>query len=146
MELASEIQRQHLSVRERWMVILQPWLLQHYTGTAGFRVERMLTSLVAEKFTDHRGVDWSEIVNQHEEFVGHSGASLSLIFSNVLGLAKKKKKGDVTVSLQEVADFAADVYQPGKERKESAAKIVRREKIIEYFKEKVAELGINVVV
>ena len=61
-----------------------------------------------------------------------------------MGNAKKRKKGDV--SLQEVADFAADVYQPGKEKKEPATKVVHREKIIEYFKGKVAELGIHVVV
>ena len=50
------------------------------------------------------------------------------------------------MSLQEVADFAAAVYQPGKERQEPTAKVVHREKIILYFKDRVAELGINVVV
>ena len=50
------------------------------------------------------------------------------------------------VSLQEVAESAAEVYQPEKERKEPAAKVLHREKIILYFKEKVAELGINVFV
>jgi len=45
--------------------------------------------------------------------------------------------------LQEVADYAAKVYQPGKE---SAVKVLHRERIILYFKERIAELGINVVV
>ena len=63
-DLAKETGRGGTAVRTRWETILQPWLLQHYTGTAGFRVERMLTSLVAEKFTDHRGIDWSEIVKE----------------------------------------------------------------------------------
>ena len=144
MELASEIQRQHLSVRERWMVILQPWLLQHYTGTAGFRVERMLTRLVALKFKDERGIDWSEIVSQHKEFAGHTGYSLSKLFTKCVRSAKSQKKGDV--SLQEVADYAAEAYRPGYERKDSIAKIAHREKIILYFKSKVDELGLTIVV
>merc|ERR1712192_103889 len=78
-ELAKELQRGEASVRLRWGRLLQPWLLQHYTGTTGFRIERMLTSLVAEKFNDHRGIDWSEIVKQYKEFVGHTGRSISHI-------------------------------------------------------------------
>ena len=48
------------------------------------------------------------------------------------------------MSLKEVADFAVEVA--GKEKRDPAAKVVHREKIIVYFKERVAELGINVVV
>ena len=29
----------------QWDLVLQPWLLQHYTGTSGLRVEIMVTSL-----------------------------------------------------------------------------------------------------
>ena len=49
------------------------------------------------------------------------------------------------MSLQEVANYASAVYQPGKERKESLAKVAHREAIISHFKNKVAELGLNVV-
>ena len=143
-ELAKDLHRyEHTSVRKRWETMLQPWLLQHYTGTTGFRIERMLTSLVAEKFNDHKGIDWSEILNQHKELVGHTASSISGIYRNILSNAKEKKSD---VSLQEVAEYAATVYQPGKEKKEPAAKAFHREKIVSYFKEKVAELGINVVV
>ena len=31
-------------------VTLQPWLLQHFTGTTGFRVELLLANMVAEKY------------------------------------------------------------------------------------------------
>ena len=143
-ELGKEFQRNVGSVRHHWEALLRPWLLQHYTGTSGFRIERMLTSLVAEKFNDHRGIDWSEIVNQYKEFEGHTSTSISKIFRKVLFNAKKRGKSDV--SLQEVAEYAAEVYQPGKEKKEPAAKAIHREKIILYFEERVSELGINVVV
>ena len=103
----------------------------------------MLTSLVAEKFNDHVGIGWSEILNQHKEFVGQTSTSISQIYRDIRKHAKALK-GDV--SLQDVADYAAVVYQPGKQRKEPAAKVLHREKIVLYFKERVAEVGINVVV
>ena len=145
MELAQVTGRNVVSTVNHWERILQPWLLQHYTGTTGFRIERMLTSLVAEKYNDHKGIDWSEIVNRHKEFVGHTGASINQIYHH-LRVQASVKDGKKDVSLQEVAEYAAKVYQPGKERKESAARALHREKIISYFKERVAELEINVVV
>ena len=60
----------------------------------------------------NRGIDWYEIANQHKEFAGHTGASLSSMFTDLLQAVKKSKKGGV-VSLQDVANYAA------KERKTS---------------------------
>jgi len=141
MELGTELHRNFKSVRLRWESNLQPMLLQHYTGTSDFRVEKMLTRLVAKKYKDHREIDWSEILNQHEEFAGHTNASISAVFQVCFKAAKRQKKADA-VSLQEVAEFTA-VFQV---RKEPAAKIVHREKIVEYFQKRIEELGINFVV
>jgi len=143
-KVAKETARPLVSIRIRWDEKILPWLLQHYSGTTGFRVERMLTSLIAEKFSDSKGINWSEIVKQHPEFVGHTAHSLSRIFRTAHAYAKAAKKGAEYVSLQEVADYASAVYQPGKERKESPATIAHREAVISHFKRKVAELGINV--
>ena len=140
-KLAEELHRYYSSVTLHWEQTLQRWLLQHYAGTSSFRIEGMLTSLVAQKYKDYRGIDWSEIVNQHKDFVGHTGASIRKLFQRCLQFARKQKHSD-SVSLQEVAECAAG-YQAGKE---PPAKIVRREKIIEYFSRRVQELGINVVV
>ena len=144
-KVAKEIARPLKSIRTRWEYKILPCLLQHYTGTTGFRVERMLTSLIAEKFSDHKGIDWSEMVNQHPEFVGNTALSLNKIFHNIQRLAKSAKGGADPVSLQEVADYAAAAYQPGKERKESPTQAAHREAIISRFKMKVEELGINVL-
>ena len=114
-------------MRLRWERILQPWLLQDYTGTSGLRVERMLTRLVAEKFKDHRGINWSELVREHKEFAGHTGASIGHIFWSCRNSALRCKKKS-SVSLQEVAEHTADVYQPGKERKETETKEMKRRK------------------
>ena len=139
MELSKETRRGEHSVRERWENILQPWLLQHYTGTQGFRVEKMLTRLVAEKFSDHKGIDWNDLLREHKEFAGHTGTSLGHLFQQVL---YKAKKGKCQVSLSEVADYAASSI----EKKESQAKITHREAIITYFVEKVTEFEINVTI
>ena len=140
-QLSKELQRNYRSVKLHWESTLQRWLLQHYNGTSGLRVEKMLTCLVAQRYTDHMGIDWSDIVNQHKEFAGHTSPSIRKIFHTCLRFTKKQKRTD-TVSLQEVAECTA-VYQA---KKESPAKTVRREKIIEYFKKRVEEMGLNVVV
>merc|ERR1712013_114501 len=118
-KLAEETGRNRSTLRTRWDNYVLPCLLQHYSGTTGFRVGRMLTRLVAEKFTDHIGIDWLELVNQHKEFVGHTSTSLGLTFQKIFTNAKECGRGS---SLQEVANYAAEVYQSGRERKESFAK------------------------
>jgi len=143
LELATEFHRNPETVRGRWERYLQPWILQHFTGTSGFRVERMLTKFVAENFSDYRGIDWSEIVNQHKEFAGHTSTSLRQIYHKVIKLYKEKSE---VVSVQEVAAYAEKVYQPGKERRELVSQVARREKAVQHFKTRVKELGINIVI
>ena len=143
MELAKAFQRAPVTVRLRWERILQPWLLQDYTGTSGLRVERMLTRLVAEKFKDHRGINWSELVREYKEFAGHTGASIGHIFWSCRNSALRCKKKS-SVSLQEVAEHTADVYQPGKERKVTETKEIKRRKFITHFKSRLNELGIKI--
>ena len=48
-----------------------------------FRVKRMLTRLVAEKFTDHSGIDWAEIVRQFKELAGHTATSLGRAYQKL---------------------------------------------------------------
>ena len=81
-----------------------------------FRIERMLTRLVAEKFTDRVGINWSELVNQHKEFVEHTSTSLSGTFHKILYSSKKHGR---SLSLQEVADCAAALVTREKKRVET---------------------------
>ena len=142
-KVAKETGRTQQTIKFRWSEKILPFLLQHYTGTTGYRVERMLTSLIAENFSDRKEIDWSEIVKQYPDFVGHTDKSLSKLFHKVHSIAKRAKSGD-SVSLQEVADYASAVYQPGRERKELPAQAAHREAIISRLKNKVEELGLNV--
>ena len=140
-ELSKELQRTYTVVTLHWENCIQHWLLQHFTGTTGLRIEKMVTSIVAQKYKDHQGIDWSELQRQHKEFAGHTSTSLSKVFKGCLGFAKKLKKRE-EVSLLEVAE-SAEVF---KVKMESVAKTIRREKIISYFEKRVEELRINIVV
>lgn len=144
MKLGEEFERGHESVRRRWSIIIQPCLIQHYCGTFGLRIERMLTRLVAQEYEDHFGIDWSEVLKKHKEFTGHTACSLGWIFAKCRKGAKRKYNREV--SLQEVAEYAAVAYQPGKERRDSVFKVAHKEKIISYFNRTVKELGVNIVV
>ena len=143
-KVAKETGRCQQTIRLRWDLNILPCLLQHYTGTTGLRVERMLTGLIAKKFSDSKGIDWPGIVKKHPEFSGHTPGSLSKIFRHIQTQAKAAKVGADSVSLQEVADYASAAYQPGRERKEPPAQAAHREAIISRLKNKVEELGLNV--
>ena len=141
--VAEGMGRKPSSVKTHWEKVLQPWLLQYSAGTTGLRIERMLTHLIAEKYDSHKGIEWSEILNKHKEFKGHTSRSLSQTFYTVRERARGTKK-DVT--LAEVAQYAAHKYRQGNEKKDSDAKIIHRDKILEYFKKKVTDFGIEVSV
>ena len=59
-------------------VTLQPWLLQHYTGTTGLRVELMLANLVAEKYTSIYEVDWVEMARSSDRSINQSNIILKV--------------------------------------------------------------------
>ena len=141
-ELATELQKTPKSVSKRWDMNLQPWLLQHFTGTSGLRVERMLSSLVAKEYKDTKEIDWRKLVQQHKEFQGHTYRSLNGIYHNILLGARRKLKGSVT--LQQVESFASETYGAGMGKKETASIEAHREKFIFAFREKIEKLQINI--
>ena len=150
MELATEFHRNHGSVRERWERALQPWLLQHYTGTTGFRVERILANLVVEKLGKDKGVaarselDWSEMVEQNKEFAGHTNRSLRRIYEILVNRVEVKTRcSRSTMSLKDVADYAMEYCTEGREKKETASKKEHRERLIDYLQSKLRGLEIN---
>ena len=141
-ELATGLQKTPKSVSKRWDMNLQPWLLQHFTGTSGLRVERVLSSLVAKEYKDTKEIDWRKLVQQHKEFQGHTYRSLNGIYHNILLGARRKLKGSVT--LQQVESFASETYGAGMGKKETASIEAHREKFIFAFREKIEKLQINI--
>ena len=99
-------------------VTLQPWLLQHFTGTTGFRVELLLANMVAEKYKSmyevdlfldfhisefflYVQVDWVEVLTSVKEFSGHTYSSLRAIYmSRLVRNAKMKLNVESVTPLQ----------------------------------------------
>jgi len=150
MELATESHRNHGSVRERWEGTLQPWLLQNFTSTSGFRVDVMLANLVMEKLGKDRMViarrelDWGELVEQNKEFAGHTNRSLRRVYDGIINRAEKKNSSTrATMTLKDVADYAIEFSSIAR-RKEKASREERRELIVSYLKSKMMEHKIKV--
>merc|ERR1712130_931780 len=141
--LGRELCRDMGTLRSRWEGTLQPWLLQHYTGTTGFWVELMLANLVAAKYTSINEVDWPEMARSTKEFSGHTYISLRRIYLSTLVRNAKIKQNLETVTPLQVFEYASLVYKPGTERKMSSSKKAQRQRVIDHFEQKIELLGIN---
>ena len=91
--------------------------------------------------TELQGISWYDLVKQHKEFAGHTGSSLSSVYRKIILCVQLRERSKDVKNPFEIARYAAEIYQPAKE---SAAKVVRREKIVQHFKDKVKLLQINV--
>ena len=143
--LNKELKKGDRSVMNRWNRILQPWLLQHYSGTLNLRVERMLANFLVETFTESSGIDWTKVMAR-QEFACHNKNSLMLIYSNMRHGASLKFNLEYSeVTLQQVVDYSEQVYGEGAQGKVigvSANKLKRQMEVIAFFERKVEELGI----
>ena len=147
MDLANQLDKTNDGVRYRWSKNLQPWLLQHYSGTLNLRVERMLANHLAETFKDVLQVDWS-MVAASKEFAGHTKHSLKHIYSNLKTNVKVKLNLlSSEVTLQQVADHSELVYGEGAQGKAQgrlgSKKMQHQSDVIAFFERKLKELGIG---
>ena len=137
-------------VFRRWAGCLQPWLLQHYTGTLNLRIERMLASHIWQTFAHFSFIDWPAVVARRE-FAGHTEASLRKIYLHILYKNTKLKFGLASsdVTLLHIVEYAEQTYgagpgslHPGRVQT-SENKLERQRKVIAFFERKVAERGIK---
>ena len=76
-DLAKQLNKTPTAVKRRWTDKLQPWLLQHYSGTLNLRVERMLANHIAQTYT-FSSIDWPRVAAR-TEFAGHTERSLRVM-------------------------------------------------------------------
>ena len=109
--LIKELNKSKGGIRSRWNQTLQPWLLQHYSGTLNLRVERMLANHIADTYTDFTQIDWRK-VTARKEFVGHTYNSLRGLYFNQLRDATKKKLqlASEDVDLHHIVEYCELVY------------------------------------
>ena len=144
-ELAKHLNKSSDGVLRRWANVLQPWLLQHYSGTLNLRVERMLANYISDTFTNFSDIDWPEVAAR-SEFVGHTENSLKQKYFGHLSSNTKKKfrlQSD-KVSPQHIAEYAELVYGEGAMGKaKGRVDLNRQTAVIDFYEKRVVDLGLE---
>jgi len=139
---AKELNREVWVVLRRWEIYLQPWLLQHYTGTLNLRVERMLANYINDNFDTFDKINWPEVAVRRE-FAGQTLNSLRTMYFKNLRVSTRKKfqlEND-EVTAQDIMNYCELVY--GKSRARLGGKTMERQrKVIAFFEKKVDGLGV----
>ena len=146
--LTKRLGKSPIAVRHRWITNLQPWLLQHYSGTLNLRVERMLANYIRETYTDFSSIILPEVAARCE-FTGHTASSLQKLYRGSLSPSTKKKfglQGDM-VTPQFIAEYCELVYREsaiGRAKNgASPAKIKRQIEVISLFERKITGLRLD---
>ena len=142
LELTKQLGKSPQGVLQRWQNVLQPWLLQHFSGTLNLRIERMLANYLAETFSEISEINWTKVASR-KEFAGHTEFSLNSVFSKLLFMYTRDGVVDrADVGLQGIAQLCEEVYGRGEVRM-IKKKLDRQREVIAFFERKVAELGIK---
>ena len=147
-DLNMHLNKSSHGVLRRWANVLQPWLLQHYSGTLNLRVERMLANYISDTFTDFSDIDWSKLAAR-SEFVGHTENSLKQKYFGHLSTDTKKKFGlkSDEVLPQHIAEYCELVYGKGAMGRAkggiSLNKLNRQTDVIAFFEKRVVDLGLE---
>ena len=144
-ELANLWNIDYSGLINRWTTVLQPTLLQHFSGTLNLRVERMVANYVLKNYTEFSQINWTEVAVQGE-FVGYTETSLrKMYFTNLSRNARNKlgvEKSKMTP--QHVAQYCEAVYGEGGQGGRMGSKRLQRQAdVIAFFESKMAELGIS---
>ena len=91
-DLNKDLNKSRHGVFKRWANVLQPRLLQHYSGTLNLPVERMLANYISDTFTDFSTIDWP-MVAARSEFAGHTKNSLQRSILEIYPAALRKSMG-----------------------------------------------------
>ena len=146
-ELTQQLKRGSLdTLTKRWVGMLQPTLLQHYSGTLNLRVERMLANHIVESYRDYSDIRWEEVAARRE-FAGHTIISLKNIYLTNLraNTGLKFSINSSEVSLKDITLYSEEVYGKGKlsQALPSKVKLQRQKEVIAFVEGKVEELGIK---
>ena len=136
------------AVMRRWVNILQPWLMQHYSGTLNLRVERMLANFISENFYNFSTIDWREVATK-SEFSGHTDKSLKQIYFKLSSITNIKfGLPSDEVSPQHISKYCELVYGEKDMGQTKAGirfqkKMKRQTDVIAYFERRMGDLNLN---
>ena len=142
-DLSKQWNRGSTSLMNRWLNILQPMLLQHYSGTLNLRVERMLANHIAENCTDFAQIDWDELAAK-KEFAGHTERSLRNMYFFMSKNAKIRLNVlKSEVNPQHIAQYSEEVYgDGGMKLSVSSSKMQRQREVIAFFMSQVVSQNV----
>jgi hypothetical protein len=136
-ELDQQLGRAPKTTRVRWLGHLLPWLLQHAAGTLNRGVELMLVSHISENYQTRSNINWIEVVSK---FAGHTVASLKGMFYNF----EKTLVRDTGRPLNEITFQCVLASVTNEHTSQVAeAKRERQRRVIDYFEQRVAKLGMT---
>jgi len=143
--IAALLGRFERAVRTRWVNSLQPWILQHYSGTLNLEIRRMLANYLADNFKNIDSIDWQS-VSTKTEFAGHTQASLRTVFFNNLYKETKRNLNDNSedITLEMVAEYANKAFAQGG-RKVLDKILTRQKEVIDYFECYVKKKSIQIL-
>jgi len=145
-KLSTDLKRVKNPIYQRWRDVLQPWILQYYTGTLNLDIRRMLLNYMADTFGSREDIDWL-LVAERPEFVGHTEFSLRRVFFTTLDIVKRHEKlrnlkfEDVTLS--QLAEVSNECFNDKYSRRLSKRILRRQTEVIDYFKNYVDKHGIT---
>ena len=136
--LSKQWNRGPTSLMNRWMNILQPMLLQHYSGTLNLRVERMLANRISENYKHFAEIDWTDVAARGE-FAGHTERSLRNMYFFISKHTRLRfEVQNSEVNPQQIAQYCEEVYvEGGRKLTVSNSKVQRQNEVIAFFKDKV---------
>ena len=134
LSMAQDLGRTVFNVARHWEEYIKPLLLQHHAGTVNFDVKRILVNHLLEKnLTYMQDISWSDLLT-FPQFAGHTKRSLSRAFNDLIISTQRKnqcKREEVTI--EKVAEFVNDRYNPHKSKTVSQFASQRKE-IVNYYK------------
>lgn len=143
-DLTRHLDKSPTAIMLRWISVLQPWLLQHYSGTLNLRVEMMLANYILDTFTDFSTIEWPEVAKR-SEFAGHTENSLRMMYMNTMCKGAKRKfgiNGD-EVTPQRIVEYCESVRIYGEGGDERSSKMKGQRDVISYSERKVMELDLK---
>ena len=147
-DLTKQLGKSSIAVAQRWNFSLQPWLLQHYSGTLNLRLERMLANYISDNYSEFSSIDWPNVAAK-TEFAGQTENSLrDMYFKNLSkGTKMKFSLSSEEVTPEHITEYSELVYGLGAIGKAKARlstkKMNRQKDVIDIFERRVADLKLN---
>ena len=122
-------------VKKHWLSVIQPCLLQYYSGTLHLHILPQLMSHLNGNYKDFSKIDWTEVLKK-KDFKGQTVFTLKKIFTNLKTRAQRSTGEKLTeLKMDDIVKFSTEIKETRKEN--------RNLRIINYFTNKISDLKVD---